>query len=90
VHELESTTIKHLDAGLSMHKEALGFGESMLLCGRCSRRPENLTLLTFLSERLLRLGERVARMYSPPSFRPSLVSIWRFSFFLSSLGFAMG
>ncbi len=68
VHELESTTTKHLDAGLSMHKEALSFAESMLLCVRCSRRPENLTLLTFLSERLLRLGERVARMYSPSTY----------------------
>jgi hypothetical protein len=62
VHELESTQAKHLDAGLCMHKEAVSFAESMLQCPRCSRRPENLTLLTFLSERLLRLGGRLIRM----------------------------
>ncbi len=76
VHELESTTTTHLDAGLSMHKEAINFGESMLLCAQCSRRPENLTLLTFLSERLLRLGERVARMYLPLVYSFILPLTW--------------
>ena len=76
VHELESTTTTHLDAGISMHKEAFRFGESMLLCIRCSRRPENLTLLTFLLERLLRLEERVARMYLL-SVYPSMLPLTR-------------
>ncbi|KAK3301902.1 uncharacterized protein B0T15DRAFT_544955 [Chaetomium strumarium] len=62
VHELESAPTSCLDAGLALHKEAVGYGEGMLLCLQCSRRPENLTLLTFLAERLLRLGESIAKM----------------------------
>jgi hypothetical protein len=59
VHELESAATEFLDADLALHKEAVEFGHTMLLCPWCPRRPENLTLLTFLAERLLRLEETV-------------------------------
>ncbi|KAK4238697.1 hypothetical protein C8A03DRAFT_33297 [Achaetomium macrosporum] len=78
VHELESAPTSCLDAGLALHKEAVGYGEGMLLCLQCSRRPENLTLLTFLAERLLRLGESIAKIFlqnkkTPVLDRPSVV-----------------
>ncbi|GAB1318227.1 hypothetical protein MFIFM68171_08437 [Madurella fahalii] len=70
VHELESATTGFFDAHLALHKEAVEFGHAMLRCVRCRFRPENLTLLTFLAERLLRLGEMVIERLSQTKDTP--------------------
>ena len=66
VHELESSKTECIGANLALHKEAVEYGRAMLLCPACPQRPENLTLLTFLSERLVRLGETVVQRYGCP------------------------
>ncbi|KAK3680873.1 hypothetical protein B0T22DRAFT_540488 [Podospora appendiculata] len=52
-----------LDAGLASHKEALRYGEAMLLCAHCTARPESMTILTFLTDRLAGLCERIVEGY---------------------------
>ncbi|KAK3320416.1 hypothetical protein B0T19DRAFT_486949 [Cercophora scortea] len=52
-----------LDAGLASHKEALRYGEVMLLCAHCTARPESMTILTFLTDRLAGLCERIVEGY---------------------------
>lgn len=59
VHELETAKMDSMDGQMASHKEALDYGQAMVMCERCSRRPENLMMLTFLSERLLHLSEAV-------------------------------
>ncbi|KAI0532404.1 hypothetical protein GGR58DRAFT_180921 [Xylaria digitata] len=57
VHELETARTESLDGQLASHKEAVDYGQAMLQCGACLRRPENLMFLTFLTDRLLQLSE---------------------------------
>lgn len=61
VHELETAKSDSVDGQMASHKEAIDYGQAMMKCKLCSRRPENLMMLTFLSERLLQLGEAVTR-----------------------------
>lgn len=66
IDELETaqdTAAARLDAGLASHREALRHGEAMLLCGHCTARPENMTILTFLTDRLAGLCERIVDGY---------------------------
>ncbi|KAF1829169.1 hypothetical protein BDW02DRAFT_179261 [Decorospora gaudefroyi] len=66
VHELETAKMGSVDGQMASHKEAVDYGRAMLVCELCSRRPENLMMLTFLSERLLQLSEAVlARLARP-------------------------
>lgn len=53
--------IESVDRQMASHKEAMDYGQAMIVCGLCSRRPENLMMLTFLAERLLQLSEAVLR-----------------------------
>jgi hypothetical protein len=50
-----------LDSALASNKEAVQYGESMLACLLCSARRENMTILTFLTDRLVVLCERIVR-----------------------------
>jgi hypothetical protein len=52
-----------LDAALASHKEAIRYGESMLQCLHCTKRPENLTILTIHADLLFTLGERIVNGY---------------------------
>ncbi|KAK7749841.1 hypothetical protein SLS53_000422 [Cytospora paraplurivora] len=52
-----------LDSALASHKEAVRYGESMLACQLCSSRVENMTILSFLTERLAVLCERIVAAY---------------------------
>lgn len=61
VHELETAKLDSVDGQMASHKEAMDYGQAMMVCGLCSRRPENLMMLTFLSEGLLQLSEAVLR-----------------------------
>ena len=66
IDELESVqdiAAAQLDAGLASHREALRCGEAMMLCGHCTSRPENMTILTFLTDRLAGLCERIVGGY---------------------------
>lgn len=64
--ELESvrgTEPAQLEAGLTSHRRALGYGEAMMACGHCISRPENMTILTFLADRLIGLWEHISSSY---------------------------
>ena len=66
IDELESaqqSAARQLDAGLASHREALRYGEAMMGCGYCTTRPENMTILTFLTDRLAGLCERIVDGY---------------------------
>lgn len=66
IDELESVhdmPAAQLDAGLASHREALRYGETMIMCNLCASRPENMTILTFLTERLANLCERIVAGY---------------------------
>lgn len=53
-----------LDSALASNKEAVRYGESMLACLLCSARRENMTILTFLTDRLVVLCERIVATYT--------------------------
>lgn len=59
VHELEMGNAESLDEQLVSYKEAVDYGQTMMVCENCSRRPEYLMFFTFLSDRLLQLAETV-------------------------------
>ncbi|KAI1169150.1 hypothetical protein F5B18DRAFT_594183 [Nemania serpens] len=46
------TSPQSLDAVLASLKEAIHYGNALLMCRRCQTRPENMTILTFLTDRL--------------------------------------
>jgi hypothetical protein len=73
VHDLETTKVESLDGKLGSHKEAVDYGRTMLMCSSCSRRPENLLSLTFLSDRLLKLSETVVEKLANCDERPPIV-----------------
>ncbi|KAL2272929.1 hypothetical protein FJTKL_05725 [Diaporthe vaccinii] len=53
-----------LDAGLASHKEALRYGQALLDCQRCRGRPEHMTILKFLTDKLAGLGEHIVAEYA--------------------------
>ncbi|KAI0436859.1 hypothetical protein F4803DRAFT_556585 [Xylaria telfairii] len=70
IDELESlltdggnAKVGNVGAALATHKEAVRYGESMLSCERCLARLENMTLLTILAERLVRICEGMVASY---------------------------
>ncbi|CAJ2507406.1 Uu.00g085920.m01.CDS01 [Anthostomella pinea] len=56
--------VGNLDWELWSHKDAVKHGESMFACRMCSTRVENMMLLSFLTDRLALLCERIVRTYS--------------------------
>ncbi|KAI0483449.1 hypothetical protein F4859DRAFT_528852 [Xylaria cf. heliscus] len=70
IDELESlitddsnAQVGNVDAALASHKETVRYGESMLSCQRCLVHVENMTLLTILAERLVKLCEGMVSAY---------------------------
>ncbi|GAB1312609.1 hypothetical protein MFIFM68171_02819 [Madurella fahalii] len=64
--ELESVRdaeAARLEVGLTSHRKALGYSEAMMACGHCTSRPENMTILTFLADRLIGLWEHISNSY---------------------------
>lgn len=53
-----------LDAGLASHKEALRYGQALLDCHRCRARPEHMTILKFLTDKLVGLSEQIVAEYT--------------------------
>ncbi|KAK7713559.1 hypothetical protein SLS63_012081 [Diaporthe eres] len=53
-----------LDAGLASHKEALRYGRALLDCQRCRGRPEHMTILKFLTDKLAGLSEQIVAEYA--------------------------
>lgn len=53
-----------LDAGLASHKEALRYGQALLDCQRCRGRPEHMTILKFLTDKLAGLSEHIVAEYA--------------------------
>jgi hypothetical protein len=53
-----------LDAGLASHKEALRYGQALLDCQRCRARPEHMTILKFLADKLVGLSEQIVAEYA--------------------------
>lgn len=68
IDELEAghnTVTSHgLDAGLASHKEALRYGQALLDCQRCRARPEHMTILKFLTDKLAGLSEQIVAEYT--------------------------
>ncbi|KAL2262572.1 hypothetical protein VTK26DRAFT_902 [Humicola hyalothermophila] len=60
---IQGVPAAQLDAGLASHREAVRHGETMIACGYCASRPENMSILTFLTERLANLCERIVGGY---------------------------
>ncbi|KAI8944518.1 hypothetical protein F4801DRAFT_599668 [Xylaria longipes] len=70
IDELESlltddnnTEAGNVVAALATHKETVRYGESMLCCERCLVHLENMTLLTMLADRLVRICEGMVSVY---------------------------
>lgn len=68
IDELEAghntVTSQGLDAGLASHKEALRYGQALLDCHRCRARPEHMTILKFLTDKLVGLSEQIVAEYT--------------------------
>jgi hypothetical protein len=58
-----------LDAMLAVLKEAIHYSDALLTCCRCRTRPENMTILTFLTHRLAALCEKLVLKFceGPPT-----------------------
>jgi hypothetical protein len=54
---------RHLDSQLSSYRETLSCCERMLQCSTCRNRPENMTVLNLVLERLVGLCESVVGAY---------------------------
>ncbi|KAI0506899.1 hypothetical protein F5B22DRAFT_659817 [Xylaria bambusicola] len=67
LEELDSeslgTNIKELGPWLSRHKEALRCSEALLTCSLCQAKPEHMTILTFLTDRLIAMCDNVVSAY---------------------------
>ncbi|KAI8623284.1 hypothetical protein F5Y19DRAFT_493132 [Xylariaceae sp. FL1651] len=48
---------------LSRHKEALRCSEALLLCPYCQAKPENMTILTFLTDCMIAMSDSVVSAY---------------------------
>lgn len=53
-----------LDTALATHKDAVRHGVEMLACGACVAKIENMTILTFLVEKLARLCRHISETVS--------------------------
>jgi hypothetical protein len=55
--------VDNVDVALNTHKEAARYGEAMLACQQCAARVENMTLVSVLAERLVRVCEGMVSAY---------------------------
>ncbi|KAI1171767.1 hypothetical protein F4777DRAFT_590971 [Nemania sp. FL0916] len=55
--------VKELGSWLSRHKEALRCSEALLKCPLCQAKPENMTILAFLTDRLIAMCDEVVSAY---------------------------
>lgn len=60
-----------LDAGLASHKEALRYGQALIECERCRSRPEHMTILKFLTDKLAGLSEQIVAEYTRGLLHPA-------------------
>ncbi|POS70618.1 hypothetical protein DHEL01_v210985 [Diaporthe helianthi] len=63
-----------LDAGLASHKEALRYGQALIECQRCRLRPEHMTILKFLTDKLAGLSEQIVAEYARGLMHPAAVT----------------
>ncbi|KAI1309764.1 hypothetical protein F5Y03DRAFT_347277 [Xylaria venustula] len=67
LEELDSeaigTNVKELGPWLSRHKEALRCSEALLTCPLCQAKPEHMTILAFLTDRLIAMCDNVVSAY---------------------------
>jgi hypothetical protein len=61
--EATDTNVKELGSWLSRHKEALRCSEALLMCPRCQAKPEHMTILAFLTDRLIAMCDEVVSAY---------------------------
>ncbi|KAI0109100.1 hypothetical protein GGR51DRAFT_512749 [Nemania sp. FL0031] len=61
--EADDTDVKDLGSWLSRHKEALRCSEALLMCPCCQAKPENMTILTFLTDRLIAMCDEIISAY---------------------------
>lgn len=54
---------RELGSWLSRHKEALRCGEALLACLRCRAKPEHMTILALLTDRLIAMCDAVVSAY---------------------------
>lgn len=60
-----------LDASLASHKEALRYGQALIECQRCRARPEHMTILKFLTDKLAGLSEQIVAGYTQCLLHPA-------------------
>ncbi|KAJ3580030.1 hypothetical protein NPX13_g536 [Xylaria arbuscula] len=67
LEELDSEALginlKELGPWLSRHKEALRCSEALLTCSLCQAKPEHMTILAFLTDRLIAMCDNVVSVY---------------------------
>ncbi|KAI1282774.1 hypothetical protein F5Y07DRAFT_386046 [Xylaria sp. FL0933] len=67
LEELDSeaigTNVKEIGPWLSRHKEALRCSEALLMCPLCQAKPEHMTILAFLTDRLMAMCDNVVSAY---------------------------
>ncbi|KAI3338263.1 hypothetical protein F4824DRAFT_90808 [Ustulina deusta] len=67
LEELDSeaigTNVKELGPWLSRHKEALRCSEALLMCPLCQAKPEHMTILAFLTDKLIAMCDNVVSAY---------------------------
>ncbi|GAW16150.1 hypothetical protein ANO14919_055730 [Xylariales sp. No.14919] len=61
--EALDTNVKELGPWLSRHKEALRYSEALLTCPLCQAKPEHMTILAFLTDRLIAICDNVVTAY---------------------------
>ncbi|KAJ8127219.1 hypothetical protein O1611_g6419 [Lasiodiplodia mahajangana] len=61
--EAVGSNAKELGSWLSRHKEALRCGEALLMCPRCQAKPEHMTILAFLTDRLIAMCDEMVSAY---------------------------
>ncbi|KAI0400177.1 hypothetical protein F4802DRAFT_506485 [Xylaria palmicola] len=61
--EAVNPSVKEIGSWLSRHKEALRCSEALLTCLLCQAKPEHMTILAFLTDRLIAMCEDVVAAY---------------------------
>ncbi|TGJ85130.1 hypothetical protein E0Z10_g3641 [Xylaria hypoxylon] len=61
--EALDSNVKELGPWLSRHKEALRCSEALLMCPLCQVKPEHMTILAFLTDRLIAICDNVVTAY---------------------------
>lgn len=61
--EAVGAPVKQLGPWLSRHKEALRCSEALLMCPLCQVKPEHMTVLAFLTDRLIAMCDDVVSAY---------------------------